>query len=1193
MSPIWMHILRKRKMASHSKLQGEFMKKTTRQCCRGVVAIVSSACLIVALLLCTASGALAQSAGFATMTGRVLDPKGASVPNATVTATNTETGIARTTQTTNEGLYRMENLPPGIYDVSLDAAGFSKAEAKGVKLQVGEQRDVIFTLEMAGQKMSVMVTSEMPLIEQSKTDTSTVIDDKAVADLPTTTSFLGIGGVANDYQGLAASAPGVRYDFSGNSADLVGPGNVNDRGINVNIDGGNISDQSISARDGLGASLEEVKEFQVLTNNYNAEYGQAGNVILNVITKSGTNSVHGDAHGYFRGRNLGASDTFYNQGLAADPSGCPASDFSGGVLTSINGCGRAPFFKHEEGFTIGGPFVKDRLFWFGSYEKTAQGAPTTLTPFTVPVTVNSPTNEILGSFKVDAKLTDKHTLTVRYNLQRDTNANLLIQTGPNTDPSGLVNNVVHDNTLNVGMISTLTPHVINEARFFWHRFLSGTPDASTLPGEALPNAYVGADFCCPQSALQHRFQYVDNVSWTRGTHTFKFGANISHFPYDSGFQQFHFGEFSNFAPGACSNTFFPQADGLCPSQFTIGLGPAFVHAADNIYGLYAQDTWQLKRNLTINYGLRYDVENGAFTGGTIKDASAPGGCLLSNGLLPACGSDHNNFQPRLGIAWSPNFESGILNKVFGAPGKSVIRMSGAEVTEMAYLNVVLDSLNFDGNNLFTQSITANSVGNDGVTLGQQVLDAYPNAPSTNLLSLFKPVGFFGRIRPISPTIKNPEVHMASMSYQRQIGSTFVFSVGYQGVFGHGLFGETDTNFPTPVEDPNHPGFFYSKAIPGSSNDRPNGAFGAVRTNFSNRTSGYNALVLTAEKRIAHHFQFTSSYTWSHTISDGEDFFGLSEPANPLLSPGLDTASSLQDIRHLANFNFIADSNNLVHTAILNHIVNNWTFGLLGTLQSGRPYPISTGDGAFAGSNFPALGSETNQRPNICGANSSIPGCAGQPAGTLVTTNIASISGTNYAVSSAGIAACNSAGVVGCPTAATTFVAPANASGFGPVDSIDGQTPVDFQFISGNLGRNAGQSVPLYRFDVSIGKAFNIPKMETGKLELKLELFNVFNRPLYILNNGNDVLSFLTLPSLTVPVNANNPNGPQMPNPNYGNCTGCISPMTGVYLGNNGTPLNVSNFQKATQNAATNFAGLGGASGDVTPRIMQLAIRFRW
>jgi hypothetical protein len=1177
--------------------------------CRWLRGVVIS--FAVLLLLCSAQGTYGQAA-FATITGRALDPKGAAVLNADVTATNTETGIARTTKTTSDGLYRFDNLAPGFYNVSIESGGFTKAEAKNVKLQVGEQRDINFTLELAGQKQSVVVTSELPLIETTKTDTSTVIDDKAVAELPTTTSFNAIGGVANDYQGLAASAPGVRYDYSGNSSDLVGPGNVNDRGINVNVDGGNISDQSVSSRDALGASLEEVKEFQVLTNNYNAEYGQAGNVILNVITKSGTNSVHGDAHAYFRGRNMGASDYFYNQGLVGNPGGCPASDFTGGALTSIQGCGRAPFFKHEEGFTVGGPFIKDRLFWFGSYEKVAQGAPATLTPFTSPVTVNQPTNEILGSAKLDYKISDKHTLTIRYNLQRDTSANLLVQTGPNTDPSGLVNSVVHDNTLNIGMISSLTPHVINEARFFWHRFLSQTPDASSLPGEALPSAYVGADFCCPQSALQQRFQYIDNVSWTRGAHTFKFGANISHFPYDSGFQQYHFGEFSNFAPGSCTNSFFPAANGECPTQFTIGFGTGYVQASDNIYGLYAQDTWQLKPNLTVNYGLRYDVEIGAFTGGTIRDAAVSGGCLQANGLIPACGSDHNNWQPRVGIAWSPNYSSGLMHKLFGDAGKSVVRVAGAEVTEMAYLNVVLDSLNFDGNTLFTQGITAGSIGTDGKTTGQAVLNAYPNEPSTNLLALFKPIGFFGRIRPISPTIKNPEVHMGSMSFQRQVGSSFVYSIGYQGVFAHGLFGETDTNFPTPVADPNHPGYFYFPQIPVAAgqteNDRPNPAFSAIRTNFSNRDSGYNALVVTAEKRLAHHFQFTSSYTWSHTLSNGEDFFGLSEPANPLASLSQETASAQQDIRHLVNFNFIMDSNNLVHTGILNHVVNNWTFGLLSTLQSGRPYPVSTGDGAFAGDNFPALGSETNQRPNICTSGSSIPGCAGAPVGTLVTTNIASISGTNYAVSAAGIAACNAAGVVGCPTTATTFVAPANASSFGAVDSMGctnqfnvvgpcgtafpNSIPVDFQYISGNLLRNAGQSDALYRFDISLSKAFPIPKWESAKLELKLEVFNVFNHPLFILNNGNDVLSFLSLPKLLVP-NPSNPSGPLIPNPQYNTCTLCINPQTGLYLGANGTPININNFQRVTQDAAKNYAGLGGAAGDVTPRIMQLAIRFRW
>src|ERR1700730_6446917 len=395
----------------------------------------------------------AHGQAFGSITGRVLDAGGASVPEATVTATNTETGIVRTTKTTSEGLYRFDNLAPGIYNVVIETSSFAKVEANKVKLQVGEQRDINFNLELAGQRVSVVVTSEMPLVETTKTDVSTVIDDKSVANLPTTTSYNGIGGVANDYQGLAASAPGVRFDYSGDSSDMAAPGAVSDRGVVVNVDGGNISDQVVSSRDALGASVEEVKEFQVLTNNYNAEYGQAGNVILNVITKSGTNAIHGDAHAYFRGRNLGASDFFYNQ-TACDPTitgpGSCDNKADAGFPAS-----RAPFFKHEEGFTAGGPFIKDRLFWFTSLERAAQAQPETLTPFGTSVTTSVPTTELLWSAKVDAKLTDKHQLNIRYNIQRDITSNLVVQTGPAVDPSGLVSQVAHDNALNIGMVSTL------------------------------------------------------------------------------------------------------------------------------------------------------------------------------------------------------------------------------------------------------------------------------------------------------------------------------------------------------------------------------------------------------------------------------------------------------------------------------------------------------------------------------------------------------------------------------------------------------------------------------------------------------------------------------------------------------------------------------------------------------------------
>jgi hypothetical protein len=1171
-------------------------------CCMVIFAVVG--------LLLAAGGAYGQSAGFANINGRVIDPKGATVPDATVTAINVDTGLSRTTTTTSDGIYRFENLQPGVYDITVDASGFAKFQAKGVRILVGETRDVNATMVLSGQVSMVLVTSEVPLVETTKTDVSINLDDRDVADLPTTTSFGGLGGVANDWQGLAYSAPGMRTDYTGLSSELIGPGMVNSRGVVHNVDGADISDVSTSTRDALGATVEEVKEFQVITNNYNAEYGQAGGVILNVITKSGTNQIHGDGHAYIRGRNMNASDFFYNQS-GANPAGCPASDFTAGTQTSVQGCGRAPFYKHEYGFTAGGPFVKDRLFWFTSLEQVQQGVPTITTPFGIAEATSSPTTELLWSAKVDAKLTDKHTLTARFNVQRDLSDNAVVQTGLAVDSSGLVSSVVHDHVLNLAMISTPTAHTVNEARFAWHHTLTGTPDKSLVPGQAFANAYLGADFCCPQAGNNNRFQFIDNVSWTHGSHTIKTGALIQHLAFDSLFTQFRLGRFENFVPGNCTDPAFPQfpqAQGQCPTSFTVGVGDAFNHIPDTAYGVYVQDTWQIRRNLTMNYGLRYDIEDGAFTGGTInriQDVTIPqGGCLQRNGIIPACGHDHNNWQPRLGFAWSPDFQQGPLHMLFGDPGKSVVRIAGAEITELAYLNVVLDSLNFDG-------VSLNTAGADTTTqLGRDILKQFPNFPSQVQLQGLLTPGFFGRIRPISPTIKNPEIHQASLSITRQLGPSFVFSAGYQGVFGSGLFGETDQNFPQPIADPAHPGFFY---LP----HRPDPRFTAERTNFSNRSSSYNALLLTANKRLSRHFQFGANYVFSKTLGTGEDFFGLSEPGNPLINLSADRALSQQDIRHLANFTFVVDTEKLTGMRLLGPVVNDWTFGLIGAVQTGRPYPVSTGSGSFSGSAFPALGSETNQRPNICTAGSTLPGCAGAPVGAIVATNVASNAGSNLLISQNGVAACNNPALLippgtagapavlppaaaNCSALRTTFLAPAGASGSGPVDSYTGD-PVDFQFINGNLGRNLGLTKGLTNFDISVMKAFRIPKRESMRVEVKMDVFNVLNHPNFI---GNDVNNSISAIGLASPLLTKTKAGvtTYSTNPGFNCAAACVNPFSGLYLGANGAPLTLSVFRSGRPDkdlANPNFAGLGdpaatalGTSAGAN-RVIQLGLRVRF
>lgn len=1103
-------------------------------------------CFLLSILLVVSNANLAygQGGGNATITGRAIDPKGASVPNANVTVTNTETGSTRTTTTTSDGLFRFDNLPPGIYDVVLEASGFTKAAAKSVKVQVGEVRDVNFNLELAGQQQSVVVTSELPMVETTKTDVSTVVTDKEVAVLPTTTPF-SAGGVANDYEGLALVAPGVRYDLTTDSSDLVGPGAVNDRGMLINMDGGNIIDQVVSTRDSFGASLEEVKEFQVLTNNYNAEYGQAGGVILNVITKSGTNSVHGDGHFYARGRNLGSSQFFYNM---SDP---PPAD-------------RAPFFKHEGGFTLGGPFVKDKTFWFVSLEKTHQGVPLTLTPPTGTVTLSQPTKEVLWSAKLDQKLTNNHQFTVRFNAQRDISDNILVQVPQNSDPESLVSSVVHDHTLNIALISTPTAHTVNEARFFWHRFLSQTPVKSLLPGSTGPGFYQGAAFCCPQAGLQDRYQYIDNLSWTHGSHTVKTGANISRFPYSSLFKQFAFGEYiygqpiSVGAPGSAANP---------ATSFTTSFGPGSVTATDMVYGAYVQDSWQIRHNVTLNYGVRYDLEAGAFIGGTVPNPA--GGCLQKNGIIPACSHDHNNWQPRLGIAWSPNYDSGIMHALFGNPGRSVVRASVAEVTELAYLNISLDSLNFDGTTLLTVTTT-----------DPAILAFAPNAPPASLLAPLNPfpIKFFGRIRPISPNLRNAETRHAALSISRQLTNSLVAEVGYIGVFGFGLYGERDTNSPVPVADPAHPGFFYFQAGPTTgdptlpANGRPDNRFAGVRTNDNSRTSTYHGGYVKVTKRLSHHVQFQGNYMYSKTLGTSEDFFGVSQPADPFASMSAERAVSQQDIRHQGSFSLVVDSEKLFTTPVLKQIANNWNIGVIGTLQSGRPYPLSTGDRFFASRSFPSTGSETPQRPNVLSG------------GVLNASGIASTGKGTVLVGPGGVADCIAAGQPAalCNSMQNTFLAPGDASSLGPKDVYTGDV-VDFKFLSGNLQRDAGLGSPYNRFDISFIKAIPIPRHETWRVELKVDIINALNHPLFTQFNGNDTLNLLGIPKLT---SSNfNPN-----------CVNCLSPFDGNYHGNAGQVLTIQDLRHGVASpsiADPLFGGVGDPVATDVARIIQLSIRFKF
>jgi outer membrane receptor protein involved in Fe transport len=1078
----------------------------------------------------------AQSASTATIVGTVVDPQGAVIGGAKITATNVATGVERSTTSTGNGDFTLPYLPPGTYDVKAEAKGFSVASVKGLKLNLGDKQDLNFKLPVAGASQTVEVTAEAPIIETTKTEVSSSVSDLDMQRMPT---LAGPGNVANDYAQLALTAPGVKLDTSGLTPDLIGPGSINNRGNLYNVDGGNITDQVVSGRDGLGASVDEVQEFQVLTNNYNAEYGQASGLIMNVVTKSGSNGIHGDGHMYFRGRNFGGSLPFYNLALiqSQDPR-CPNI-----ANNDVSGCPRSPFHRKEGGFTLGGPFIKDKLFWFTSYELSRDAHPLVLTPPGGAQVLSQPVNNLLYSGKIDYHISNNNNLSIRYNVDRSIQDNLVNQTGNAVTPDALISNQSHNAGLNAGLVSSITPTLVNEARFVFTRFINSSPDKTTVPGQQHANFYTGANFCCPSGGLQKRYQYVDNLSWTNGKHSFKTGFNISYLPWFSLFQQFHFGQYGNFV-------------GNVPGSFTVAFGPGQVTSKDNIYGFYGQDTWHVSKNLTVNYGLRWDMEAGAFKGGKIPQPN--GKCLQGNGIISACSSDKNNFQPRVGFTYAPW-------------DKWLIKGGFAEVTQLAFNNIVLDSLNFDGTTLNTVTI-------DGSTpAGAAVLAAFPNAPSAALLAPFAPsLSSFGRVRPISDKLRNPEMRMANFGIQHEFSKTLMAEVQYIGQFGFGLFGERDTNTPEIAADPAHPGFFYFRA-------RPNPKFAAIRTNENSRTSQYNGLLLSVNKRMSNHVQFQASYTWSHALTSGEDFFGLSEPGD-FHNIGPERGPAFNDIRHAANFGITFDSGKWTERSVVRWFTNDVILGFVGQLQSGRPYPVSTSTTPFLSSRFFGAGNETQQRPNVL------------PDGTLSAFGVPSADGVNANFGPGGVATCIGAGFPAalCNSLQNTFIAPADASGQGPIDSLTGDV-VDFKLLNGNLKRDAGISLPFYKVDLRLTKSFKVPRTEHVRLELEADAFNLFNHSNFQGNNTNDALSFLTL-SLT-------PAG--TPATDFFSCTGCLRP-TGQYVGTNGQILNLKDLQRGRTStnflkpifapnapAGTFLGGIGDPAFTDIPRIFQLSFHVRF
>jgi hypothetical protein len=329
------------------------------------------------------------------------------------------------------------------------------------------------------------------------------------------------------------------------------------------------------------------------------------------------------------------------------------------------------------------------------------------------------------------------------------------------------------------------------------------------------------------------------------------------------------------------------------------------------------------------------------------------------------------------------------------------------------------------------------------------------------------------------------------------------------------------------------------------------------------------------KNLSHHVQFNASYTWSHALTSGEDFFGLSEPGD-FVNTRPELGPAFNDIRHAVNMGVVLDSGRMFTNHFMGAVGNNLGLSWVGQLQSGRPYPLSTGTSPFGGSaRFFGAGSETQQRPNITAD------------GTVNTSGIASFDGGTALFGPGAVTACVAAGfpTTQCQSIQNAFAPPVGVTFTGAVDAVTGEA-VTFSQVNGNVGRDAARGSPFYKFDASLHKDITMPRYENIKLELRFDAFNLFNHTNATLFNTNDVLNVMS-PSVT---NAGTPGA--IVNPDFFTCTGCMRP-NGTFVGTNGKTLTLADLQKGGKILSSPFNGLGDPGSDDGPRKLQLSFHVRF
>jgi hypothetical protein len=883
----------------------------------------------------------ARAQSTATLQGTVTDSKGAVIPNATVTVRNQATSLVRTAQTDSSGTYQLAALPAGVYTVEVQATGFGRQVINDLSIEVARTVVKDFQVQIGSLEQTVSISADAPVIESATISVGQVINQRTVQEIPLNGRHfvdLGLlipGSVTPPQNGFLTAPLRGQGSFGLNTA-----GGREDT-VNFMINGVNLNDM-VQNQITFQPSINTVAEFKMDNSTFSAEYGRNSGAIVNIATRGGSNKFHGELFEFLRNNALDARNFFD----AVKPK----------------------FRRNQFGANIGGPIIKNKTFFFFSYEglrqrqgltlvssvlTDAQRATATvngnatvlkLLPLIPVANANDPVsgvrNRFTGSGTAPVNLNQEtiditHSISTKdhlhgyYAFQKDLRGEPGLQ-GNNVPGFGDTRQS-NRQIMTINETHTFGANTVNEVRFGFNRIhITFTPNFQVSSADfnidngvtkpiGLPQISItgginiGGPSGFPQGRTDSTFVLSDTLSYLHGNHSFKFGGEFRRFHNDNFTSDpgtFTFANVANFILAAPVPASFAVTKGDRPSTIT-----------QRALGLYVQDNYKWRPNVTVELGLRYDWNmTPTESQNRFVIFDVPSRSLVqigSNGLKDVYHQNSRNFEPRVGISWDP-FKN----------GKTSVRAAYAILADQPVTNVVTP-LTANPPLATPLSITTGvySFNNAATVAGNAGLA--PNA--------------------IDPNLNNAYIQSWNLNVQREVRPGFAVTAGYYGSKGTHL--RTARNINQPVN-----GVFANRPFPtlsATSPIRPGATLNAIAQIESSGISSYNALWLTANKRFGRGLQFNASYTWSKSIdytSLNSQGVILQDSYNERLGRGL----SDFDARHRFVVSGIYE---LPFKG--NQLVEGWQLSTIVQAQSGNPVTIVVNNAAFTGNN-------NTLRPDVTG-----------------------------------------------------------------------------------------------------------------------------------------------------------------------------------------------------------------------------------